>query len=53
MKWIQYQDLAWLVHRLRSDSTLDLEIWRDDDGDRVLDHTSDVSEIQQGTLSVR
>ena len=46
-------DLAWLVHDLKKESPLEIEIWRDDDGDGSFERDGSQSELYSGTLQVR
>jgi S1-C subfamily serine protease len=46
-------DLAMLVARLEPDTTMDIEVWRDDDGDGSFERNADVSELYSGALRLR
>ncbi len=46
-------DLAWIVSRLESGSAMEVELFRDDDKDGILERDVQVSELYRGTLELR
>jgi len=49
----QPQDLALLLKRLPPGTTLEIEVWRDDDGNGVLERNDRYSELYSGKIQLR
>ncbi|HED65688.1 MAG TPA: PDZ domain-containing protein [Planctomycetes bacterium] len=47
------EDLAFLLATLKSGDQVDIEVFRDDDGDGVFERNAEVSELYSGTLEIR
>ena len=53
MRFTRADELATLLVRLESDTTVEIEILRDDDGDRLFTRNEGTTELYQGKLRVR